>query len=69
MHLTIIEIEANIHYPTIDDYPDGYNREYELAFSVCEVDYEWWWEGPQEFGNWYEAGIEDGHYEGSEDSY
>ncbi|MGG0720250.1 YHYH domain-containing protein [Robertmurraya massiliosenegalensis] len=63
-------------HPSVDYYSDGYNQGYDYAYSytsVCEEDYEWWWEGPQEFGNGYEAGIEDGHFEGLqvcfEDSY
>lgn len=49
------------------DYDDGYNRGYEIAYSYtsqCEEEYEWWWEGPQTFGDGYEQGIEDGHQEG-----
>jgi hypothetical protein len=49
------------------DYDDGYKRGYELAYSYtsqCEEEFEWWWEGPQAFGDGYEQGIEDGHQEG-----
>jgi hypothetical protein len=49
------------------DYRDGYDRGYEFAYSYtsqCEEEYEWWWEGPQAFGDGYEQGISDGHQEG-----
>jgi hypothetical protein len=58
------------------DYDDGYEQGYDLAYSYssqCEEDYEWWWEGPQAFGDGYKQGIEDGHQDGLlvcyEDSY
>jgi len=61
---------------TVDYYSDGYNRGYEYAYSytsMCEEEYEWWWEGPQDFGDGYEQGIKDGHNDGLEvcieDSY
>jgi hypothetical protein len=50
-----------------NDYQDGYDRGYELAYSYtshCEEEYEWWWEGPQTFGDGYEQGIAEGHQEG-----
>lgn len=52
---------------SVSDYEDGYDRGYELAYSStsqCEEEYERWWEGPQEFGDGYEQGIDDGHQEG-----
>ncbi|WML56505.1 YHYH domain-containing protein [Neobacillus sp. PS2-9] len=54
------------------DYDDGYKRGYNLAYSYtskCEEEYEWWWKGPQSFGDGYEQGIEDGHEEGLEVCY
>jgi hypothetical protein len=51
----------------INDYDEGYDQGYDLAYSYtseCEVEYEWWWEGPQEFGDGYEQGIKDGHQQG-----
>lgn len=52
---------------SVSDYEDGYDRGYELAYSYtsqCEEEYEWWWEGPQAFGDGYEQGIDDGDREG-----
>ncbi|MCL6572898.1 MAG: YHYH domain-containing protein [Bacillus sp. (in: Bacteria)] len=52
---------------TNNDYDEGYGQGYDLAYSYtseCEEDYEWWWEGSQEFGDGYEQGIKDGHQEG-----
>jgi hypothetical protein len=49
------------------DYDDGYQRGYDYAYSYtsnCQEDYEYWWEGPQAFGDGYEAGITDGHNDG-----
>lgn len=59
-------------YSSEDHYTDGYTRGHEYAYSYtsqCIEDYEWWWEGPQEFGNGYEDGIEEGHKEGLEVCY
>ncbi|MCA1066183.1 YHYH domain-containing protein (plasmid) [Rossellomorea sp. AcN35-11] len=52
-----------------NDYDEGYSRGYELAYSYtnnCEEEYEWWWEGPEAFGQGYEDGIEQGHADGME---
>jgi Excalibur calcium-binding domain len=57
------------NYQGIDYYNKGYDQGYDLAYSYtsqCEEEYEWWWEGPNSFGEGYEAGINDGHYEGLE---
>lgn len=50
-----------------EDYDEGYQRGYDDAYgytSQCIEDYNWSWEGPQAFGDGYEAGIDDGHYDG-----
>lgn len=52
---------------SVSGYEDGYDEGYELAYSYtsqCEEEYEWWWEGPQDFGDGYEIGIDEGHQEG-----
>lgn len=56
-------------HSTIDFYQEGYDEGYAFSYSYtsqCEEDYEWWWEGPDSYGEGYEAGIEDGHYDGLE---
>jgi Excalibur calcium-binding domain len=55
--------------PTGDYFQQGYDDGYELAYSYtsqCEEDYEWWWEGSNSYGEGYENGIDDGHYDGLE---
>jgi len=52
---------------TSNDSDEGYDQGFDLAYSYtseCELDYDWWWEGPQAFGDGYEQGIKDGHQEG-----
>ncbi|MDZ5472700.1 YHYH domain-containing protein [Bacillus sp. 31A1R] len=56
-------------YDSGGTYDEGYATGFDYAYSytsTCEKDYEWWWEGSQEFGNGYEEGIADGHEEGLE---
>lgn len=58
--------------PVVDDYNDGYNRGYEYAYAYteqCQEEYDWWWEGPQRFGDGYEKGIHNGHEDGLEVCY
>jgi hypothetical protein len=49
------------------DYDNGYEKGYDLAYSYtsqCEEEYDWWWEGPQSFGDGYEDGVKAGHDDG-----
>lgn len=51
------------------DYDQGYKKGYDTAYgftSQCIEDYEWWWDGPQSYGDGFEDGIDDGHANGLE---
>ncbi|WP_043933817.1 YHYH domain-containing protein [Bacillus sp. EB01] len=52
-----------------EDYDNGYSQGYDTAYgytSNCEEEYDWYWEGTDDFGRGFEDGIDDGHEEGLE---
>ena len=71
-HLEYHYHDVENNYTSQLDYDIGYKEGYEIAFqyaSICDLDYEWWWEGPQEYGSGFEAGIENGHEQGLKECY
>ena len=60
------------YYDSQDDYDEGYEEGYDLAYgytSECEKEYDRKWEGTQDYGDGFEDGVDEGHWDGLEVCY